>query len=1062
LTNSALVQDLKQSRVKTRDTSKQLTSVKIMFEHVEKILSADSIYLMKMPIILKSPKPPIPELPIAFSASQLLVALVSGLTIAFACQFLLTNLSVAVVATPGIPEIENETDSLGDAIRGIETKVGFFVLSTVTIALAVATFFAVKLSMVNNTSLGAIVGVTIWAAYFSLIAWLGAGAVGSLLGALIGTATSGLKGIMGAASTAIGANVAKNQVVSTAEDITAAVRRELISGLDPEGIQKTLQSSLGKLELPKLDLDKIGGQFEKLLKDADLKDLADSDLLKNVDRQTFVDLVSSRTDFSKQDINKVAEQLETAWRKFSNSGDVEDAQGQLASFLKSIDPKDLSSEEITEKLGKLVKQVSSQRSSDNSLTNQVITFGFTTLLGKVLQDTDLSDLTVEKISGQLQNFKHELSSAADKVGQQVASTKDRPQFSVVKADLENYLLSSPPWKLNRETVQQEFKDVIYDNQAAPGKVRQQLGAIDQNYFVSILAQRDDFTPERLQELAEQLETIRSEVYNTVEAAESESSSQELRSRVENYLKSTGKAELNPEQIEKEFKLLLEDPAAGVDALGSRLSQFDQDTLTKLLSQSQGIDPEQVNSIVDRLENTRDRVLTEAKDLQEQAKSKTQELRQKVEEYLRNTNKDELNPEGIQRDFKMLLEDPQAGVNVLKERFSQFDRDTLVQLLSQRQDLNEEQVNQTLNQIESVRDSILQAPQQIADKAKQQYEQTTTKIEDYLRKTNLQELDPEGIQKDLATLFSDPQAGASALQERLGEIDRETLVKLLSQGDLTEEQVNQTIDKVQTAISNIVKAPRRLASRVQKQATDFGTNLESYLRNVDRDELNPDGIKRDLQILLQDPQAGLSNLGHRVSEFDRDTFVALLSQREDVSEEDANRIADQVEASYKSAVEQFQKVQQAFQSAIDSVFNKIRDYLNSLNLPELNYEGIQQEFSQLFDDPQAGFEALRSRLGEFDRDTLVGLIGSRDDISTDDANKIVERIEATRDQVLHQAERIQQETQKRLNSIKQQAQKQAIATQQIAADAAWWLFGTAFTSLGASVVVGFIAGGQLLL
>ena len=129
------------------------------------------------------------------------------------------------------------------------------------------------------------------------------------------------------------------------------------------------------------------------------------------------------------------------------------------------------------------------------------------------------------------------------------------------------------------------------------------------------------------------------------------------------------------------------------------------------------------------------------------------------------------------------------------------------------------------------------------------------------------------------------------------------------------------------------------------------------------------------------------------------------------------------------------------------------------MPELNYEGIQQDFSQLFDDPQAGFDALRSRLGEFDRDTLVGVISSRDDISTADANKIVERIEATRDRVLQQAERIQQETQKRLKSIKHEAQKRAIATQKIAAGAAWWLFGTALTSLGASAAVGFIAVGK---
>ena len=43
-----------------------------------------------------------------------------------------------------------------------------------------------------------------------------------------------------------------------------------------------------------------------------------------------------------------------------------------------------------------------------------------------------------------------------------------------------------------------------------------------------------------------------------------------------------------------------------------------------------------------------------------------------------------------------------------------------------------------------------------------------------------------------------------------------------------------------------------------------------------------------------------------------------------------------------------------------------------------------------------------------------------------SRSIVERIEATRNRVLHQAECIQQETQKRLKSIKQQAQKQAIA------------------------------------
>jgi len=55
------------------------------------------------------------------------------------------------------------------------------------------------------------------------------------------------------------------------------------------------------------------------------------------------------------------------------------------------------------------------------------------------------------------------------------------------------------------------------------------------------------------------------------------------------------------------------------------------------------------------------------------------------------------------------------------------------------------------------------------------------------------------------------SGAGA-RDRLSQVDRETLVKLLSQReDLSEEQVNQIIDQVQEAIRALSNA-RRLAKR----------------------------------------------------------------------------------------------------------------------------------------------------------------------------------------------------------------------------------------------------------
>jgi hypothetical protein len=990
-----------------------------------------------------------------FSGPQFLVALISGLMMTFGVQLLLTNLSVAFITFPRGIDKGDQHESSGSRFPSIETKVGLWVVVTVSLALFIACFLAVKLSLVASTSLGAIIGIVIWSTYFSLLVWLGSNAVGSLIGSVISTAKSGLQTIIGTTTAAIGANIAKNQVISTAEDITAAVRREITSGLDASSIQRTLQNSLSNIKVPNLDLDKIGSQFERLLNESNLKSVTDGSLLETVNRQTFIDLLSNRTDLSKKDINQIVDRLELTWKQTAGKAVKKDLPSQVSSFLKSVKPEDLNSTNLSAKLQQLIGQ-DHQKGKDASLTSRAIQLGLSALLGQLVRDVDLSDLDVEKVSSQLQKFKGSVLGQTDSSKQQVSENLLKP-FSVIQADLENYLLFTPAWELQKDSINQQFKDVIYDPQADPGAIRQELEMVSRSYFVETLSLRDDLKPERIQELSNYLEQIRQEVFETVQYSEAEGRSQDLRSRVENYLRSTGKSELNPAAIGQEFKMLLSDPEAGADALGHRLRQFDRDTLVKLLQQRQDITSEEANQIVGQLETTRDRVLYDATHIQEQAKAKAQELRVKVEEYLRNTNKEELNPEGIQRDLRTLLNDPQAGASALKARLSQFDRDTLVQLLSQRQDLSEEQVNQVLDQVQSVKDSILNAPQKVADKAKAQYDQTTTAIANYLRDTNLQELNPEGIQQDLMTLLDNPKAGSYALQARLSQFDRDTLVKLLTQrGDLTEEQVYETIDQVQSAIRTIVKAPRRLARRAQKRAVAFEENLESYLRNTQKEELNPDGIKRDLQLLLRDPRAGLGSLGDRASQFDRATLVALLAQRKDMSEEEANRIAGQLESTYFSLVEQVQNVKKTVQSAIDSVLGKIRDYLNALERPELNYDSIQDDFRKLFDDPQAGFDALKARLGQFDRETLVAVLSSREDISEADVNRILDKVEDTRNSVLHQADQIQTEVQRRFNNVKAQAHRQTVETQKAAASAAWWLFGTAIASLAASALAGSIA------
>ena len=81
-----------------------------------------------------------------------------------------------------------------------------------------------------------------------------------------------------------------------------------------ENIEDLLQS----VKPAGLDLDKITQDFERLLEEENLQEVVDSDSVRNIDRQTFVQLISDRSDISKKDAERIAARLESVWRKRTN------------------------------------------------------------------------------------------------------------------------------------------------------------------------------------------------------------------------------------------------------------------------------------------------------------------------------------------------------------------------------------------------------------------------------------------------------------------------------------------------------------------------------------------------------------------------------------------------------------------------------------------------------------------------------------------------------------------------------------------------------------------------
>ncbi len=991
-----------------------------------------------------------------FSGPQFLAALVAGLVLAFAFQLLFTNLGVAlgISFAGGSSNKEEESDSFGGTIRKISLIVGLGTLISVAISLFIACSLAVKLSLFVSPLSGAIVGLVIWATYFSLLVWVSSSAAGSLIGSVVNTATSGFQAILGTAAAAIGGKAASKQVVATAESAAAAVRHELGLALEPETLKENVQEYLESVRPQGLNLQKIAADFEELLDDENLQEIVDSKRIADINRETFVELISNRSDLSQRDINRIADKLERVWQKTVKKIPARpDGMTELVNYLKSATREQLLGNNFADKLDDVVSEMGKRPRSQGGMATQAAMTGFNALAGVIMGRTDLSDLDVENIIGKLQGLKDQLGEQTDKLATKVGIKEPTPP-STVRADMDNYLLNAYPWQLKPQNLNLEFRDLIYDPSADPGMVADELEQINRQDFAELLEQKGFLTQTKIQSTVNILEEIRLEVLAVAEAAQAREEAIALFAEVENYLHNTPKADLTPEKIHLEFKEVLADPDGDYEDLSTRLAQFDRPTWERILAQRGDMDGVEISAIAHELEIAQDAVLQEANQTFGTAKSEVEKQWYQIQSYLRDTGKEELNPMAIERELKLLLDEPQAGAAALKARIAQFDRDTLVQLLTQRNDLTPLQVHHVIDTVEAAWTRVRHTPKQLADKAVIQYEQAKSAIAEYLRSTGKTELNPQGIKRDLTLLFDDPKLGAAAIKRRLAAMDRDTLVQLLSQrDDLSANQVNQVIDEVQSTLRTIAKAPKRLATRAQSKVQDFQSSVAEYLRSTDKEELNPEGIKRDVQLLLNDPRLGMESLQERLAQFDRSTLVALLSQREDLSEQEVNQVIDHILAVRDQFMAQLENIQQRVQTAIDNLLAKIRNYLNSLDRPELEYDRIKGDIQTLLDDPQAGFVALRDRFSQIDRDTLIAVLASRDDISPTDAQRIVRQVERTRDRILQRAERIQQAAQLRLEQIKSEARKQAQETRKAAAVASWWLFFTALISAVAAAAGG---------
>ena len=1020
---------------------------------------------------------------------QFLVTMLSGVILAFGFQLLLTNLSMAAgvsyVAHSGSSDSSSSSDSSdsgGSPVQTISLAFGLWTLITVSLALFFACWLAVRLTIYTDPWSAAITGLVIWATYFTLLVWFGSTAVGSLIGSVIKSASSGLQSIVGTATAAIGAKAAGDQVVNTAEAAAAAIRREFSSGLDATGLQDTLQDYLYSLKSHDVDVESVEKEFERLVNSSEIANV-DRDSLPQVNKEMFVKLLSDRTNLSKEETDRLASRFYRIWKQNTGSSDnLSDIMG----FVAAATGGQLASKGLSDQLGQLVGELRQQKNgqgspdrgqsgsgqSDGKNDSQnddsdvaggpiqrVAAQGLNSLISMVLAKVDLPDLDANNIVGQIKSAQQEImnQSSGSGVPQKLKDAMPADD-NIIKADVEDYLRHAYIGELKSPELEGIFQNVLYDNEADKTQMREQISAINRKLFTDVLSSRGMLTQDEIRDIGNRLEIVRQTVLTDVSTAEAVESEERIHQQMATFFKYSPASELTSEMGDRAFKSIIEDEPLQASYLRERLgSSTNADYIRQFLTTRNDV---AAHEVAEHYAQLLERTIADAEGVEKAAKVRLQQQQQSLEDYLRSTGKSELNPDGIKRDLQKLLDEPDEGIRRVRGRLSQLNRSSLVALLAQRPEFSEQDVNQVIDSVEGNWAAAVHAPQKLAGQAQAKYGEATNAIADYLRSTGKPELSPEGIQRDLQKLIDNPKVGAQAIRYRLSKMDRDTLVQLLSQrGDLSETEVNSTIDSLLSNIQSVVKSPRRLArratSQAKSQAKSFESALEDYLYNTNKEELNPVGIKRDLRLLLNDPKLGASKLGDRLSQMDDSTLVALLAQRPDMTEQEAAEVVGRIADVRRQVMDQIHSVQSSIESVFASIFERVHDFLDSLDRPELDYYGIQRDVRTLFNDPQAGFSALRDRFSQFDRDTLVALVTSNNRVSERDANRVIDQIESARDTALKRAESVERQIEDRINAVKLQTQKQIEDTKKAAEAAAWWLFGTAVVSAAVAIIGGLV-------
>lgn len=474
------------------------------------------------------------------------ISVIAGIFLAFAFQFLLTNLAVASGIT-AVGDIRNkvdkprpesaESDDDDSTPAGVKISSGFGLYLTITMAVSLffASLIAVKLTLTPNNTIGFTLGLVIWAGYLLLALYIDSKMISTLTGSIYST----VKEALSAGSEAVGnmfSRSDKSRMKDTTRETVRAIHDEIREEYDLSGIQNKLDEYINKLEPQEVSIDNMKGQLAELIHEIEVKeeyDVEDPDTIKRL----FLEVSSEQPGISEKDREKLknifdeakeikqgegsqTDKAMAAVDKFTpgNSEEGKKYREKIEQYLRETNEEEMHPDKLKQDLDEILNN---PKAAPEVLQARASRIDRSTLKSLISNMEGMTDQKAEKYVSKAEETLDYIKAKANEAQSSSASAfeGDETKSGGAKEAIKQWFDRMDRPELSYDRLKHDAKQMMDDPKTAPSVLKKRLQRLDRESLISLVSNNSRIDRQQAERVADKIEEGRNEVLAKVDEIE---------------------------------------------------------------------------------------------------------------------------------------------------------------------------------------------------------------------------------------------------------------------------------------------------------------------------------------------------------------------------------------------------------------------------------------------------------------------------------------------------------------------------------------------------------------